>query len=1123
MSYLLNPTQWAQQHDAIYARHAWPAGTAIAVTGQRGHPDKGQRGQLYTVGFADVHDAAAIWALIEQPASKGHNSWVSVGGLNRAAITKGRGKADDVVGMPALIADVDFATGVHAKGGENPTKAEAKGWLDAMPMKPTLVNLSGGGAHVWVTLSEILDHRNPVHADLLQRWKAWWLARAAQDDKNVDAGPLADPARILRPAGTWNPNQDQPVTLQAVHPERTYSIAELLDVLPPLPESSLRTSRPTEPRKAVPTTSRTLGSGSQIGTEFAAAYPVSTLVEDLFDAEPDGWGGYTFGRPDGTVPSATNARTYDDRDQPQRITIFSESVKEGFGITGPHSYSSWDVLGAVVHRGDFKAAARLLSRTREADGSWGTRFLDAAKSTWTQSAPTAPIVVVESAPSPTDDEANVDDTADDAVLAKLLGGALSPGGVVSITSIAEVESPTLTVAQAVASHSPTEFRLDGNLAVRYAPNTREHGVFTVRKEKNDAGIFADRYTRVTSWIAWRTDKVEFKTVNALGRTEEIAPPKYTVEIIDAAGRTTRREGFSAEESIDPTTLVLRMDTGTALPTGTTDTRQFKNSLIQLGHSDGSTKVLTEYSKLGWLFDERERRWAFLAPAGSVTADGPTSSYTVGPPAGSEAGALRPAQLELGWPQIPQDRDAIRAAAKSVTEFFSTSKNHRITTALLGVTFAGPLALSSRTTVFIVANPGSAKSLEVGCAQAFISGVFNGKQSTAGGLGQGTSEAGAGAVVGWGRHLATAWDDFRDQGSRIANERMRMALTVAIQSAYGSDDALKGTAAGGLRAARDRESAAIMTGEGLPSGEGITGRVIAVPLANDDILREPRGSSPVDLWRTNHAAGARAIFGAYLQWLAGRLTELGDLPTYRRWNDAAKNRWKSSEATRTVETVATLAAGWARFREFAQAKGFEDLLPEQTFIDEQLSALAVINTETTARSNPSMTITLKARDIIANGAGHLECANASTVPSPGVAQRIGWQYVAEPIPGLSPQHWRPTLRKIGVLTPDLKFVVLTNDAVTRIKRELALDTPDDQIVRGFAELVKPGTTPGGRHTFPGYSSRPRGYMLPVDLLDLDGLREQAAGEWEQFEKTATHLVEKSWSDDEAATGTPAKAA
>lgn len=176
--------------------------------------------------FEDCGDAAKFVRQedeIEAAASATSRTAVYFGcGLYRPGITSGRGKADDVVGIVGLWADVDC--GPPTKGmatprteGKNrpPTLEAASDLIARLGVQPSIVVHSGHGLQPWWLFKEFLPVADGA-AQLAELWGRTIKAVAFSDGYAVDS--VWDLARVLRPPGTMN-RKAEPVKVTAVGSE----------------------------------------------------------------------------------------------------------------------------------------------------------------------------------------------------------------------------------------------------------------------------------------------------------------------------------------------------------------------------------------------------------------------------------------------------------------------------------------------------------------------------------------------------------------------------------------------------------------------------------------------------------------------------------------------------------------------------------------------------------------------------------------------------------------------------------------------------------------------------------------------------------------------------------------
>jgi len=1098
-SIALDKQDWAAQHAAIWGSHEWPTGTVMSICSQAVDKVTGVKGAFRGIAAVPMSDASAAWDVLATAASKGDNVWVGVGGL-QPGYGPGRGKKADVVALPALFVDIDFISGSHSAGDRNPTKDQAQRWIDAAP-PATVKVFTGGGVHLYFVLDDLLDPHTPDGAALLEAHKNFWMQLAAEDVLNIDAGVLADAARILRPAGTWNSNQGRRTRLEFADGPR-YSTTELLTRYP---EASTPEPRRTKTQGSGPllaAAGSAPGTSERVGDRFALTVPVSVFAEAVFGAEERPQNGLTFPGPDGDLGPLDSARIYRATNgEPERLTIFDTAIQSVFGLDGQnHSWSSFDLLAhAFGGPTGYRRAARLVA-DGERGGTWPLPFFtslaavlapDVLRAFGVKPAPqtvslapapvtpiaavTGPQAVVLAPMGPRAGDAT--EAADEAALLDLLGPASTS------TPVAAAEAP-LTIARAVADRVPARFELEDGLRAYIwddtSPGEIRHGIYkTVRFQLPDLS-HGERLERISSWVAFKSRKTEQLTVDTQGRKVIAAEAKVTVTLARSDGRVRTQAGFTTAEAHSAKTVVDRLDVGVSLPISTVAREQVGNALRELG-TDGGTDVVEAYGTLGWLKPDTGG-WTYLAPAGSVNAQGTVPGFTVGSPPRSEEDSLLEAQLAYGFPDLPSDATAIRTAASAIPAFLAITPTSHAAFAMLGLAFAAPLALSERTSVFLVSPPDAGKTQLLRAFQAFLTGNAHLSSWTGSSLPSATA-LGASITAKWARHAVSIHDDFRVPQDRRKADVVNLAVANVVQASYGgAGSGAKSTVDGGLKTASEAETCAIISGEALPGGGvGVLSRILAIDLPPGAVAMTPRDESPFDTFREAHPAGAQALYGAYIHFLASRLDTAGTLRQFRTTNERLRAE-NAPRAGRSASNASVVGAGWAMLRLFAETAGFADLVPTQEDVVKALDDLAGANAALVLEANPGQAIVNAARDTIASKTGHIALHDGS-MPTGEEATRLGWQWTARTA---TAGVYEPTRFEVGVLSEDRQYVVLRNQAVTDLKRRNpALEgLPMGQLNAGFLSLVKDGTTPGSKapRTIAG-ETRPRGYVLPASAFDL----------------------------------------
>ena len=141
---------------------------------------------------------------------------------------KGRGRASELSSVVAFVCEIDVESGCHKEQGY-PTQEAALSALAQMPVRPSIVNLSGpphGGLHVYW----LLDTPAGV-TDAATRRKIQGLSRAWQALLRSKLSPARldstfDLVRVLRVPGCLNHKYGVCTSLLAFHPERRYRLSD---------------------------------------------------------------------------------------------------------------------------------------------------------------------------------------------------------------------------------------------------------------------------------------------------------------------------------------------------------------------------------------------------------------------------------------------------------------------------------------------------------------------------------------------------------------------------------------------------------------------------------------------------------------------------------------------------------------------------------------------------------------------------------------------------------------------------------------------------------------------------------------------------------------------------------
>ena len=155
----------------------------------------------------------------EYVAKHNQNVYVGAGLSPKDYGPRARCKADQIIGIPGLFADIDIAGPAHKKKNLPPTIEDALSLVKSIGLEPSLIINSGNGIWAWWLFKEVWsfdsDEEREEAAALCRRLHATIQARAQEQGWVVDA--VHDLARVARIPGTQNIKGKRKVTARILH------------------------------------------------------------------------------------------------------------------------------------------------------------------------------------------------------------------------------------------------------------------------------------------------------------------------------------------------------------------------------------------------------------------------------------------------------------------------------------------------------------------------------------------------------------------------------------------------------------------------------------------------------------------------------------------------------------------------------------------------------------------------------------------------------------------------------------------------------------------------------------------------------------------------------------------
>lgn len=1127
----LDRTAFQQHFDVFWGCHDWPEDAVLTVTAEEVVGKKAKPSI-----HAPVHDADAVWDAIVKAGSD-RKTWIgiaprSMGELlvrieknlewnringaevrafnkeNAAAIEEGavqrkmlkatdlkwlRGDKTECHAIPgfALDLDVDMDSSEHSehkldKPSEDgkapkvfPSREAADRWLEECPLRYTLKIWTGGGYHVWFAAAKLMNPEEQEKA--LARFKAYWVGIKESSGMHIDVGTL-ETTRVMRPAGSLKGKGEDDVYFSPIetvdfNPEARFTAADL-DLLPeyfnPRRERRIPNDDGTVSTKPISTRSQA-EKDALPGTKLSHNLPVSVLLEDVLEFYRDG-DKFTAKWDGDYEQDAVHAALYMAYDGAEVVKVYGERTSADLGLDGSAPYSSFGLLINYWCGGDAALAARIAAEFEDdVEGLVELLTTHPSAEELEEMFPRTVIIEDSFAPVAAPDLTPVTDD-------------ITPGSTVDVDqeiqdeineALADVEIRMPTIKDAFAGTHEFEMTLPGsdNLSIRVLPG--KIGLWERYMVKDATGKDVERFTRVTDWVAWRSEAVTPLRLTPEGKVMPAADPRFTVQLINDYG-VFETHDMSAKDSVDSAAVLDKLNSGSILPVAVVHKKHMDNALRTLGRHDAQV-LLDKFTSTGILNDAGKH--VYLAPAGSISAEGITTHYKVDAPKSSEEGALRPSQAAFGFDRIAEGEELFKAA-EAVQGYLNITPgrtDYGITT--FGALPASVLPQSRYISVAVFAKPTSGKSWSLSSLQSFFSGVGVDGRSFSMTFSNKTTVFGAGLIAGWHVNSLGCYDDFRVSGISKEDDNRVGAFESIIQSSYGADGRAAGNGDGGLRGTSTASTMSVITGEGAPasSGEAIHSRYLKIDMGFGDFAITPKGSSPLDHFIERFAitGEARAFFASYIQWVMRQIDAAGSIAAFRAAVDKRKKGWESNTAGRAAEGASTVAVGWMYMHDWAAEYGITRFLPSMETISKALLAVAMNNAETTADIAPGRRILSKLSEMIVGGDGYVESHDLGR-PA-GNERLLGWEAT-----GFQGEYAHGVRTLIGHLSEDRKWIHVTSSALGKVKTAVGLSgLGKQQTIVAMESIVRPGTNGGDRaSTNLGLAKLARGYTISVEDLELD---------------------------------------
>lgn len=448
---------------------------------------------------------------------------------------------------------------------------------------------------------------------------------------------------------------------------------------------------------------------------------------------------------------------------------------------------------------------------------------------------------------------------------------------------------------------------------------------------------------------------------------------------------------------------------------------------------------TVYTHTGWRHIDGQHR--FLTASGALGAAGLDAGVTV------DLGDERLNYFHLADPAAapaPELAAAVRASLD-----LRHAAPGKVTVPMLAAAYRAPLPLQPETGVFVVGPSGSMKTALSAVVAQHYGRRFSGRALPAEWKSTGNS------LEALAYQLANVLFVVDDYAPQAADDPRKLAQTAdrLIRGAANGSGRGRLNRDGTQRPAKPPRSQVMATGEDVPPGESLRGRLITVTV-------EP-GAIDTARLTTAQTQGAEGVFelamAGYIRWLAQQMDKHPDYAHQLAQQITARRAELSAHGghSRVPEAVAGLLVAWRKFLEYAVAVDAVTSAEARKVMAEVTAAL-----DEGAREQATHTNGMKVSEIylealanaLAGGNAHLADRETGREPVGANPHRWGWEPYES---GNAPVQYHPRGTRIGWLDRDGSIYLDPGPAfevaVAHAKRSaLPLNTTKVTVHRRLAE-------------------------------------------------------------------------
>lgn len=430
-------------------------------------------------------------------------------------------------------------------------------------------------------------------------------------------------------------------------------------------------------------------------------------------------------------------------------------------------------------------------------------------------------------------------------------------------------------------------------------------------------------------------------------------------------------------------------------------RNVQQHLLNAVQETGQRAVqCTVYQHSGWRVVDGVP--VFLDACGAVSADGRLTAVEVALPS-----ALEPLELPLAESE-GVTRDALRTALGLLA-----LAPDPVTVCVFGSAWRAPLG-ESQLAVWVTGATGAGKSEVTALAQQHFGAGFSAQHLPAAWSGTGNS---INELAYLAKDVLLTVDDFVPKGSAGSVARLHATAEAVIRAQGNGAGRSRLDADAQLRGSRPPRATLLASGEDVPAGQSLRGRMVIVDLGPHDL--DFTALSPAQ--RAARDGVLATAMGGYIRWLAGHPKRLANIQQSVEGHREGLPELGSHRRTATL--LAELALAWRTVLDYAvdcAALTVQEAEQYWTRIQVALVAAGQAQSDHDSDADPAVRFTELVSAALASGRAHL--ADTSGL-APVHPQRWGWRTDNT---GPYPADWRAQGPRVGYVDGD--NVYLLPDAV-----------------------------------------------------------------------------------------------